>query len=278
MRIPAMAMAKPEINATTVAAPRGPKRKPAQPTIGKNTNATGTLRVANRPHNPNITCELRNNATNSARPSADPPPGPLDLPPVQPRQTRAAPPPSRRASRASTTARTRRRGVPAGCDRRRSTGRSPTPRRGKRRRVRPPAENHGIANALEPRIELQRAQDADVDDRLDDLHARHDQRERPWIAKDADEKRAEHDTRQQPVPADVGQRDGKPHRRPDWCDRSTTGGRRHDQLGEPPRDHRHERVGHDGAGEFVPGIPGAHCGGQIRELGQCRKDYSARPI
>ncbi len=69
MRIPAMAMAKPEINATTVAAPRGPKRRPAQPTIGKNTNAIGTFRVANRPHNPNMTCELRNNVMNSARPS-----------------------------------------------------------------------------------------------------------------------------------------------------------------------------------------------------------------
>ena len=103
-------------------------------------------------------------------------------------------------------------------------------------------------------------------------------RERPRIARDADEKRAEHDAGQQPVAADVGQRHGKPDRRPDRRDGSPAGGRRHDQLGEPPRDHRHERVGHDGAGEFVPGIPGAHCGGQIRKLGQRRKDYSARPI
>ena len=48
-------------------------------------------------------------------------------------------------------------------------------------------QENRIANPFEPRIELQRAKNADVDERLNDLHARDDQRERPRIANDADQ-------------------------------------------------------------------------------------------
>ena len=61
-----MAIAKPAISATTVVAPRVPKRSAAQPTSGKNTNAMGTSRVANTPHNPNISCDPANRVTSNA--------------------------------------------------------------------------------------------------------------------------------------------------------------------------------------------------------------------
>ena len=65
-RRPAMASAKTEISATIVAAPRGPKRKPAQPTIGKKMKAIGTSRSAKMPHSPNISWAPRNTITISA--------------------------------------------------------------------------------------------------------------------------------------------------------------------------------------------------------------------
>ncbi len=69
MRIPAMAMAKPEINATTRgrAARAETQARPAddREEHERDRHVTG----ANRPHSPNMTCELRNNAKNSARPS-----------------------------------------------------------------------------------------------------------------------------------------------------------------------------------------------------------------
>ena len=69
MPMPATAMANAAITATIVVAPRAPNRRPAQPTIGKNTNAIGTSRVAKTPHSPNISCEPANSASNSATPS-----------------------------------------------------------------------------------------------------------------------------------------------------------------------------------------------------------------
>src|SRR4051794_38998208 len=66
---PASAIANAATAAISVVEPRAPNRKPAQPTIGKNTNATGTSRVAKKPHNPNINCDAANSVRNNASPS-----------------------------------------------------------------------------------------------------------------------------------------------------------------------------------------------------------------
>ena len=67
---PAIVSAKAATAATMVAAPRGPKRRPAQPINGKNTNAIGTSRRAKTPHRPNISCVPTSRAANRPRTSA----------------------------------------------------------------------------------------------------------------------------------------------------------------------------------------------------------------
>ena len=87
-----------------VVAPRAPNRRPAQPTIGKNTNAIGTSRVANRPHSPNISCDADEQRQQQRDAFADARPRPRRSAGRRPRRRSAAPSPSRRASRAATTA------------------------------------------------------------------------------------------------------------------------------------------------------------------------------
>ena len=64
--VPTMVIANDEINATSSVEIRAPKRSAAQPMIGKKMNATGTSRVEKMLHRPNINCEPRKTATNSA--------------------------------------------------------------------------------------------------------------------------------------------------------------------------------------------------------------------
>src|SRR6478735_9657002 len=66
MPMPATAMGNAASAATTSVAPWAPNRRPAQPTIGKNTNVIGTSRVASTPQSPNISCEAPNSDRNTA--------------------------------------------------------------------------------------------------------------------------------------------------------------------------------------------------------------------
>jgi hypothetical protein len=67
---PATASASTEISMTSVDAPRGPNRNPAQPMMGKKMKAIGTSRSAKMPQSPKISWAPKNMMSMRATPSA----------------------------------------------------------------------------------------------------------------------------------------------------------------------------------------------------------------
>ena len=116
-----------------------------------------------------------------------------------------------------------------------------------------------IANAFEFRIEAERPQDADVDQRLRQLRKREQGGERPRVELKTERERSEHDTRKHAITADVGERDGETDRRPDRRRRPTARGGIEDQRRQPPQCKRDQSVEHDRAGKRIGGKPRTRC-------------------